>query len=290
MIEVAPLASIVVPTRDRSDLLRRCLSALGEQQTSVPFEVIVIDDGSEVPVEAELPGSRRGEIIRLHGRGPAAARNAGARGARGALLLFTDDDTIPDRLWVESAVRALERTPDAVGVEGPVICPAYDPLFEYSVQNGSPGAYWTCNVAYRAEVLREAGGFSEVFPAPHCEDLDLGFRMLGRGEILFESAMAVTHPARRASVGFLVRRGQLAGSELALAQRHPGKVALPPRLRFLAPAYGRAHHWARYVVEDRRALLRHPRRLGRCLTIAVGQVMLSALAGIRWWAQDRRRG
>jgi glycosyltransferase involved in cell wall biosynthesis len=171
-------ASVVIPTRDRPDDLERCLAALERQETRRSFEIVVVDDGSEPPlehVEQEHPHVR---VVRVDGVGPGPARNAGVAAARGPVVAFTDDDTEPAPTWLESAAASLERRPDLVGVEGPIESPPYDYLSELSLENESPGAFWTCNVAYRADALRRLGGFSSEFPYPHCEDRDLGYRAL----------------------------------------------------------------------------------------------------------------
>lgn len=174
------IASVVVPTRDRHQDLARCLEALQRQTFGGELEVIVVDDGSRTPVRAA--GVR---LLRCNGRGPATARNSGLQFAAGSIVLFTDDDTVPDPVWVETAWRFLHENPRHVGVEGPILSPPFDYLYEHSVDNGTPGAYWTCNIAYRTEVLRELGGFRETFTSPHCEDLDLGFSALKHGPIGF---------------------------------------------------------------------------------------------------------
>jgi glycosyltransferase involved in cell wall biosynthesis len=92
--EGAPRLSVIVPTVGRPGSLARCLGALAAQDVESPFEIIVVDDapaGSGRPVVAPNPV----RVIDGGGRGAAAARNAGARAARGDVLLFLDDDLVP---------------------------------------------------------------------------------------------------------------------------------------------------------------------------------------------------
>src|SRR5215212_1006346 len=177
-------ATVVVPTRNRPLELTRLLRTLRAQRTERRFEVVIVDDGSDPPV---APGAFDGDlsvrVVRCAGAGPAAARNAGTAASRGGYLLFTDDDTEAGLTWVEAACGFLDTHPDHVGVEGPVSSPAFDPLYEHSLENDKPGAFWTCNIAYRGEAFRRLGGFSENFPYPHCEDLDLAFRAQALGPI-----------------------------------------------------------------------------------------------------------
>jgi glycosyltransferase involved in cell wall biosynthesis len=118
-----PLFSVVVPTRNRADTLRRTLAGIA-LQTFDDFEVIVIDDGSSATTRTQYPEllaafDRRFRIVcrspdDAPGRGPAAARNDALTLARGEFVAFCDDDDFwcqADHL--EVAARALATVPDA---------------------------------------------------------------------------------------------------------------------------------------------------------------------------------
>ena len=69
------------------------------------FEVIVVDDGSEPPMDSVVSFFRdRLELVLLSqaNSGPAAARNTGAAQAKGKFLAFTDDDCTPAPDWLYS--------------------------------------------------------------------------------------------------------------------------------------------------------------------------------------------
>jgi GT2 family glycosyltransferase len=265
-------SSVVIATRDRHADLSRCLKALAGQATDQGFEVIVVDDGSQPPVTVtEGPPATR--IVRLAGGGPARARNAGLAAAKGEVVLFTDDDTAPDSGWLQAACAFLEAHPDHVGVEGPIVSPAYDRLYELSLENATPGAYWTANVAYRRSALSALGGFHESFPHPHCEDLDLGFRAENLGPIGYSEAMRVTHFPRPISLWQYVRRGRMADSELQLFRRHRRRYGRAARVPGPIFAFSNG---VRYWVgigrtEGRR--LRRPERLVRFTAIASGYLV-----------------
>ena len=97
--------SVVIPTYRRPALLRRCLHALLCQEYPCEhLEIVVVEDGG--PGEAEgvvrslrlaaAPG--RLQYVAAPKRGPAYARNVGWVAARGEIVAFTDDDTIPQPL------------------------------------------------------------------------------------------------------------------------------------------------------------------------------------------------
>jgi GT2 family glycosyltransferase len=285
-------ASVVIPTKDRPLALRRCLRALGDQQTDRRFEVIVVDDGSSPPISAtDLEAVSHARVIRAGGVGPAAARNRGVRAAQAPFILFTDDDTAPSRRWVESACAFLEMRPNHAGVEGPTVSPTYDALYERSVENDRPGAYWTCNIAYRRDALLQLGGFSEVFPAPHAEDLDLAFRALRLGPIGYISEMVVVHYPADVSMWDIIRRARYASSDIILYRRHPDRFRskLPVRLEL---PIGMLRYLKGMLWRHRRDMIGTPRRFARFSVVAAGMlavVVATSLQRIERNAKDSRR-
>ena len=103
--------SVVVITRDRPELLAEALASV-LAQSSPPVEVVVVDDGSRVPVT--LPSDDGSGIsmrlLRREGGGPSAARNAGAAAAKGEVLAFLDDDDLWDSDYLESVGVRIEES------------------------------------------------------------------------------------------------------------------------------------------------------------------------------------
>ncbi|WP_150118011.1 glycosyltransferase family 2 protein, partial [Meiothermus taiwanensis] len=92
-----PTFSVVIPTYNRAQLLARTVRAFLAQD-GVPFEVIVVDDGSTDATPEVLAGFRdpRLRVLRQPNAGLASARNAGLLQARGQYVLFNDDDIVPE--------------------------------------------------------------------------------------------------------------------------------------------------------------------------------------------------
>src|SRR6478736_2635149 len=89
--------SVVIPTYRRPELLGRSLAAIAK------------------------PAVR---YVAVTGHpGPAAARNRGWQAARGAVIAFTDDDTVPDPGWLSAGVPTFERDPDLAAVTGRMAVP-----------------------------------------------------------------------------------------------------------------------------------------------------------------------
>ena len=278
------LVSVVIASRNRHADLKRCLGALDAQVCTTGLEVIVVDDGSTPQLrrddyEPELPL----KIVPGPRRGPAAARNCGLAAARGDLVLFTDDDTVPPPSWAQAAIDHLSTYPEQLGVEGPIDSAPWDPLWEYSIEGSGPGHYWTANIAYRRSALLAVGGLAEdAFPTAHAEDRDLAFRVERCGPIGYSEELRLLHTPRKSGYRAAYRRGLWSASDIVLERRHPDRVLfdnrVPTRLRYLV---GGTASLLRNQRAAARWILRHPRPLLRSLLLQLSYVAGLVVAAIR---------
>lgn len=197
-----PLVSVIVPTRDRPAALGRCLAALGAQSLEDRIEVVVVDDGSRAVDEvarvvAGHPGAR---LVRRTGTGPAAARNAGVRAARGSLLCFTDDDCEAQPDWAERPADTLQQGADAAAGttkltrSGP-LADAFELIVEAPAAvaplNESDLSFATSNNLACTRAVFEATPFDESSPHAAGEDRDWCARLLANGFVLRSAPAAV---------------------------------------------------------------------------------------------------
>lgn len=92
----APKLSLVVPCRDRPEALNELLDALDAQQGAPSFELLIVDDGSQPPIDGLRTTDYPLRVVRQIPLGISAARNNGVRHAIGELLLFVDSDCAPE--------------------------------------------------------------------------------------------------------------------------------------------------------------------------------------------------
>lgn len=108
--------SVIIPIFGRVELLEACLDSF-ERATCKPFEIIIVDDGNEPRVAAEIcaiADKHKVHALRLEtNAGAPAARNAGARIATGELLFFADADVVMTTAGLEYLNKALEKSPAA---------------------------------------------------------------------------------------------------------------------------------------------------------------------------------
>jgi len=178
-----PEVSIVIPTYNRSALLRSTVDSVLNQDTQTTFEVILIDNNSSddtKDVVASLietyPGKVRYVVERKQGN--AHARNRGIEEARGAIVAFVDDDVTVDKNWLTSLKTILDARSDLSFVGGKVL-PQWNgpppswltpdhwaPLAlldygndEFAISGNSPRGLLTANIAFRRNVFEETGMF-----------------------------------------------------------------------------------------------------------------------------------
>ncbi|MFL6664897.1 MAG: glycosyltransferase family 2 protein [Rhizobacter sp.] len=228
-MSAAPRLSVVIPTYRRPELLARCLAAaLTQSIDRQAYEVIVVDDGHDDATRAQVEGMQpAGDAPALRyvrpaqGRGPAVARNAGWRAARGTLIAFTDDDTIPDRRWLEEGERAIGR---CVAICGRVVVPPVDepPTDHELMTRGLEAAeFVTANAFVWREALERVGGFDERFGRAWREDSDLQFRLAQLGDVQRAGSATVLHPVRRERWGVCLRQQRNAFFDALLYKKHP---------------------------------------------------------------------
>jgi len=105
------LVSIVIPTLNRPESLKRTLEAVFRQSYR-DFEVIVVDDGSDYDVEEAIKDYPVRKLLRLPHSGSNIARNTGYQHTRGEYLLFCDDDVELDARFLERMVETLRANED----------------------------------------------------------------------------------------------------------------------------------------------------------------------------------
>jgi glycosyltransferase involved in cell wall biosynthesis len=110
-----PLFSVILPTRDRTAMLRRAVSSVCRQSLA-NFELIIVDDGSKRFPDDLFHEDPRIRILRNSSSlGVAEARNLGIRIARGTYISFLDDDDEYLSSFLSSTYESLKDTPDEIG-------------------------------------------------------------------------------------------------------------------------------------------------------------------------------
>ncbi len=191
MVE-SPRLTVVIPHLNEPEDLGRCLQSLDAQRRDlIPFEVIVVDNGSG---QSPYTVCSNFQNIRLEFEstpGPGPARNRGAILARAGIVAFIDADCIADTEWVRGIVEYFDQNKDVDiiagdiailrnGVRGVSAVEAYESVFSYRVHLFVQRDHYaaTGNMAVRTEVFRKVGPFGGITIA---EDRDWGRRATAMG-------------------------------------------------------------------------------------------------------------
>lgn len=229
--------SVVIPTYKRMGLLYQCLSALDRQDFDPRrMEVIVVTDGPDLDTYWLMEGAMEGgPCFRCYSltqkKGPAAARNLGWQLAAGKLILFTDDDCLPEPNWVRSYWEAYSRhaglhaVQDHVAFKGSVIVPFPERRptdYEKNVARLETAEFVTANCACPRTLLFDIGGFDESFTMAWREDSDLQFKLLERETPVITVAKArVVHPVRKGFWGISLKEQKKSFFDALLYKKHP---------------------------------------------------------------------
>jgi len=244
----APRFSLVIPVHNGGEAFRRCLESLPRERAG-RLEILVVDDAS-TDGSGERAAERGLRVIRRDRRdGPAAARNAGARAARGELLFFLDADCLLHADALDRADQALTEDPGLTALFGSyddrpdddgLVSQFKNLLHHWTHQHGAEAArtFWAgCGVVRRDEFLALDGFDERRYPEPSIEDIELGYRLSERGgRIRLVKDLEVRH-LKRWTLGSwlrtdLFRRG-IPWTELLLEGRgRGGQLNLDRRGRF----------------------------------------------------------
>lgn len=292
-------ASLIVCTCDRADLVRDLLSLLNRQRHA-DFEVIVVNGPSRDHTEEVLSAwKNRIKTASCPVRNVGRARNRGVAKAAGDWLVFIDDDARPcDEEWLYRILADADAHPRAAAWGGPVLhrdtsarefdCGLISDYgfhrFRAADPEPRPGQFWRpalcgANMAFRADALREAGGFDGQY-VYYAEEADLSWRLQEAGfEALNHRENFIRHyPRRPPDLGSVLRTRNwriIARSDMYFSLRH-GRAALPIRMAHALAHAPRKHYLQELHDARRRGLVTPPQ-----WRLAVLQCARGALAG---WA------
>ncbi len=197
------MISIIIPVYNSEGTVENCLDSLLNQSYNGEYEIIVVNDGSTdntVGIVERYPV----KLLAQQHRGPATARNLGAKETKGDLLLFIDSDCVADSNWVQEMTKPFENS-DVVGVQGSYRSKQFEIVarfaqyeieerYEKMGKNRYIDFIGSYSAGYRRDIFLNAGGFDENFPIASGEDADLSFRLSSEGyKMVFNPNAIVYH-------------------------------------------------------------------------------------------------
>lgn len=208
-----PLVSIIIPTYNRPDVLKRCLKHI-EKLTYQPYEVIVVDASSNDKSRIVVTGYAKVSYAKIDSskRQLCRQRNIGIHKTKGEIVAFLDDDSLVYPDWLNEIISAYNFTDNVGGVGGRAlrgeqiywdgktpIGRIKDDGFLTEGFDGDPSQIIEvdhligCNMSYRKDVLEEIGGFDERIGFER-EETDIAIRVKKADyKILYNPKAVVNH-------------------------------------------------------------------------------------------------
>jgi glycosyltransferase involved in cell wall biosynthesis len=294
---MVPRLSIGIPHLNDQAALAGCLAALAAQAgaDAPPFEVIVVDNGSDRLPEAETAAYPFVRLAQEPVPGPGPARNRAAALARAELLAFIDADCSPAPDWVARILAHFDAHPGAGVIGGevrirprrpgaPTAIEAYEAIYGYRMKLyvERDGYTATCNMAVRRALFAQVGGFGGIDIA---EDRDWGRRARAAGaRIDYVPAMRV-ETAARDDFGQLRRKwDRHIGHDFAEIRGPAGRLRWAARA--LALALSPVGELPRVLTSDRVAGLR-ARALGFATLTRLRLYRARRMAGLALFGDPR---
>ena len=183
-----PAVSVVVVARDRATLTLRCLTSLARLPDDPPFEVVLVDDGSQDETSAILDAIE-GDLVTLRNDesvGFAAACDQAVAAAHGDRIVLLHDDAVPCDGWLEALTGPLA-TEDGVGAVQPRSIDLAGAFL--------PEAHWLA-LAVRRSAYEQVGGFAGTAQAGRAEKSTLleGLRREGWTTVQSRDAILLLVP------------------------------------------------------------------------------------------------
>ena len=207
-----PQVSVIIPTVDRADALYNLLIQLQKQSYSY-YEIVVVEQSKEIDIRILSYVDSRSHIKLLHltKRGLPNARNEGIKNSSGDIVLFIDDDEIPDKdlilyhvkqyekEWVSGvggrvsggydSITKDERVGDFRELDGKVFR-NFNSSIEKEVKHIAGG-----NMSFRRDIFNNIGFFDESYGGASIgEETDFCFRALrAKHRLVFEPRAYIEH-------------------------------------------------------------------------------------------------
>ncbi len=251
----APEASIVVPVHGQWGHTLACLRAIAAHPPQLPFEVVVVDDASPDGTLAGLAGIDGVRVLaRPVNGGFIAACNDGAAAARGRMLVFLNNDTVPQPGWLDALLDTFASHP-GTGLAGAQLLYPDGRLQEAGGVVFSDGSAWNYGrfaepddprfayvreadyvsgaaIAIPRALFERLGGFDRRYAPAYYEDTDLAFAVREAGlAVRYQPGARVVHDEGATSgtdTGSGPKAAQVRNRQVFARHRAAALAAQPP--------------------------------------------------------------
>lgn len=217
-------------------MVRQCLDGVLAQRHDFDLEVIVIDDGSTDNTAQIVQEYSDVRLISQQNAGPAAARNHGVAQARGDIVVFIDDDCIPEPTWLPRLLAPFA-DPDIAGAKGAYLTLQTELIarfvqIEYEEKYDQLSRYRyidfidTYSAAFRKSIFTSAGGYDTAFSTASVEDQEFSFRLANMGhKLVFVPDARVRHRHVNTLSGYFKKKRKIGFWKIRVVSKNPNKIS-----------------------------------------------------------------
>jgi len=206
------LLSVIIPMFNSEKTIGKCLDSIyNSDYPRKGYEVIVVDDCS-TDDSAKFVRRYPCKLIRLNkNKGPAAARNIGAKESKGDILIFVDSDVLIGKNFFYLTASSFKKgevclTAMNTGNFHNNFISSFLNLLDYSMfLRSSTYVILPCTsyFAIKREIFEDLNGFNEKYKKPYVEDLELGMRLVNEGQrIYLDKRLKFIHLKKRTFQSF----------------------------------------------------------------------------------------
>ena len=278
--------SVIIPVYESWELIPGLVERLRNQTIdSEQYEVILVDNGSSNIDEALLTAGC--VLLKCEKPGSYAARNRGVEAAKGAVLVFTDSDCLPEPDWLTNLVDGIGENQLRAGAvtirtrEQPNWIERFDGVRGIpQEQYVSRGYAATANLAVPAQIFRSLGGFDESRFSGG--DAEFCRRASAHGaHLAYIDNAVVGHPARTEWSQLLTKARRVTGGQIKSG-------SLVRRIMWLLrTAFPPVIEWTQIVFENRRPI--SDRLIALTIVSALWMIRLTETARLIFGYRPERR-
>jgi glycosyltransferase involved in cell wall biosynthesis len=230
---VNPLVSIIIPSYNDTEELKKCISCLQEQTYSLKkIEVIIVDNNDNPCIKLLNDSFFNFKVIDAKVPGSYYSRNLGFNESQGEILFFTDADCLPSKSWVQAGVKEIEQGAKIVGGKVEIL-KGSDPnvslleelervfYFNQELYIKNENFAVTANLIVGRDTFTQVGPFDSSVRS--AGDLLWGKTATSKGfEIQYSKEAMVRHPIRKSWGEFLRRRVRVVSGLVYIKFRNKG--------------------------------------------------------------------
>lgn len=237
------MISIIIPSYNAQETIRKCLDAVLGQSCSDDFEIILVDSSFDKTPQIVADEYPRVKLFhRDRKTDPGSARNIGIENAAGTLIAFIDADCIAAENWLQKIYTAHQTSFRVVGGSvrpapeaNAVAWAGYIAEFREYLPAGEKRCVShipTCNISYDRSIFDEFGRFDgDCYPQ---EDLVFNYRLSQNGvKIFFDPDISVFHKHRTTITGFIAHQKRIGAATSKVLQELPLEGAFIARNKIL---------------------------------------------------------